>query len=126
VLVQSAGQALYLKYIEVSKLFLTSAAYLKIREISFSYDKDVNTKWAQKINIGVYCRNPFAFYPNGNRLGDPELVSSGFQFDRARIENPNGALAGVGNGQNLDGATNSANRRPGIITFGLTASLTFK
>lgn len=123
VLVQSAGRDLYNRYGAVSGLFVTSSAFWKIRELTLSYDWTMNSRWAQKLNLGLYCRNPFAFYPNGNMIGDPELVSSGLQFDRSQAANGN---VGVGAPRNIDGAFTDFQKEPGAFLYGFTVMVVFK
>ncbi|WGU69885.1 hypothetical protein QIU18_09915 [Capnocytophaga canimorsus] len=64
------------KYSDVKENYVYDGSFIKIREISLSYD--FNTDVLKKIGINnlsmaVYARNPFMFRPKDNVLTDPEF-----------------------------------------------------
>lgn len=64
------------KYAAVAENYVTDASYIKIREISLSYDfnkDDLNLAKLTGLSIGVYTRNPFMFLPKENVYTDPEF-----------------------------------------------------
>lgn len=64
------------KYAAVAENYITDASYIKIREISLTYDFSKNFIQAAKLtglSLGVYTRNPFMFLPKENVYTDPEF-----------------------------------------------------
>lgn len=84
------GQEFFTNYISYG-VYTTSAASVKIREISLSYDIPEKllkkTKLLQKASIGVFGRNLFAFYPKTNIYGDTEFGGSSTGNDGAAYNN---------------------------------------
>lgn len=128
--VRSTGRDLYQRYKEVTSLFIINSAFWKIRELSANYT--ISSKGVvQKLTIGLFCRNPFSFFPNRNMIGDPELVRDGFRFDRSAINNTNtinastGASGSGGNPGTNDGIAPDK-KFPGSLSYGLTLLFNFK
>ncbi|MFJ1389956.1 SusC/RagA family TonB-linked outer membrane protein [Capnocytophaga canimorsus] len=75
-LTSNGGNAFWDKYSDVKENYVYDGSFIKIREISLSYD--FNTDVLKKIGINnlsmaVYARNPFMFRPKDNVLTDPEF-----------------------------------------------------
>ncbi len=75
-LTSGGGNAFWDKYNEVKENYVFDASYIKIREISLSYDFDKNwisSSGLSGLSIGIYTRNPFTFRPKANVYTDPEF-----------------------------------------------------
>lgn len=75
-LTSDGGNAFWDKYGAVAENYVTDASFIKIREISLSYDFSKNllaNTGLTGINLGVYARNPFMFRPESNVYTDPEF-----------------------------------------------------
>lgn len=94
-------------YRGVGENFVVDATALKIREISLSYSfprSVLTSSFLSSATIGVYARNPFAFYAKENRnFADPETANT----------------SGNGGGIALTG------QYPSIRNFGFNINLTF-
>ena len=75
-LTSNGGNAFWDYYNGVKENYVTDASYIKIREISLSYDFN-NRLFANAgltgLNFGIYARNPFMFRPKDNVYTDPEF-----------------------------------------------------
>lgn len=75
-LTSGGGNAFWDKYSEVAENYVTDASYIKIREISLSYDLPstiLTNTGLTGFNVGVYARNPLMFRPAENVYTDPEF-----------------------------------------------------
>lgn len=94
-------------YRKVGENFVVDATALKIREISLSYSfprSMLTSSFLSSASIGVYARNPFAFYAKENKnFADPETANT----------------SGNGAGIALTG------QYPSIRNFGFNINLTF-
>ncbi|ROI08145.1 SusC/RagA family TonB-linked outer membrane protein [Chryseobacterium sp. H3056] len=75
-LTSGGGNAFWDKYSDVAENYVTDASFIKIREISLSYDFTdgvIANTGLTGLNVGVYARNPFMFRPAENVYTDPEF-----------------------------------------------------
>ncbi|WP_295128911.1 SusC/RagA family TonB-linked outer membrane protein [uncultured Chitinophaga sp.] len=113
VYVSNTNRELYSHYENTSTLFLTSANFLKIREIVLAYEYGFRNSVLKKLMVSAYGRNLYNWYAKDNIYGDPDLVngpgSRGYRTLPA----------------NLEGATSGVSTVPGVLQFGFITTLTF-
>lgn len=106
-LTSNGGNAFWSSYSDISENYIYDASYVKIREISLSYDfaNLLNTGGIglNALNLTAYTRNPWTFRPKDNKLTDPEFNYS------------TGNIIGIGNQVQM----------PPTRTFGLKLTAKF-
>ncbi|WP_173003147.1 SusC/RagA family TonB-linked outer membrane protein [Chitinophaga sp. SYP-B3965] len=96
VYVSNTNQQLYSHYLNASSLYLTKADFIKIREIVIGYERFFSSRILKKVNLSVYGRNLFNFYPKDNVYGDPQLIKGpGSRGYRTIPDNLTGSSSGV-------------------------------
>lgn len=113
VYVSNTNQELYNHYGNTSLLYLTSADFLKIREMIFGYERFFKSKLVKKINCSVYGRNLFNFYAKDNIYGDPQLIKGPGSRGYRTIPD------------NLTGSSSGLSTVPGIVQYGVITTFSF-
>jgi len=76
-LTSNGGNAFWSNYSSISENYIYDASYVKIREISLSYDfaelLNSSNIGLNTLNLTAYARNPWMFRPKDNKLTDPEF-----------------------------------------------------
>jgi len=113
VVVSNANQELFSRFSQVSLHGFTSAAFWKVREVTFQYVLPFKRGILKEAICSLYGRDLFSFYPRSNINGDPGLIKGPGQRDFSPVSN------------NLTGGSSDQTALPGTVLYGFTVGLKF-